>query len=875
MRLEFEQPVSTFPLAETESLDEISISPDFENLLKKGIAAAQSGDRDQARVLLTKAAAYEPRSEDAWMWLASISEYPEELLAFLNNVLNINPENERALEWRKATISLLAKTLVQRGVSAHAEGKSEMAAQCFEQAILHDSECEMAWFWKASLTSDHDQREALLDRVLAINPENQDAKNELDVIAGARIQAALDDARSAAERGDSRTALELLGRVFEAEPNKVSAWELKARVAEDTDDKLEALEKVLELDPENQSAKAEVEAIANARIQTAIDNAKAAADSGDTESALKMVGHVISAAPENVNAWLLKGSLLSDMDGQAEAFNKVLELDPQNTEATAELAEIEKKRSQSAVADAKAAAVTGDTATALTILAQALAVAPDNLDAWMLRSHLAMGMQDKLEALERVLELDPDNAAARSSYDFLASTTRPAEPVAEEPQIEAAEEPAVEAAPETVLESALEPVFETADEPKTEDLAFANAVTDDHEIEVSQMADAEPALSEKDYAYTETVTLHAADLEEAIDKDPDVAPVEERAADAPVDPFHITEEPVEGGRSAEQMFGPVDDEIDADSDTVEKLSPWADLAEHDAGYTNGNAHHVDDLASSDDIEFTVPADAATESFDQMSAVALLTGVSCPFCSSMNEPQSFECSSCAATLSLSDIGSLLGNNRANREVIQNAVTQMEGEWNLREFDEKEMTSLALGHFNLQNFEPALKYLQEASRLNPNDVILAGQVNAVAIRLDEMRRQDENRESMPKGKTILVVDDSPTVRKLISGKLEKAGHTVVCAVDGVDALAKLESELPDLVLLDITMPRMDGYEVCKQIRSDPAAKGLPVVMISGKDGFFDKVRGRMAGTTGYITKPFGPETLMKAIETYLVDSSGSPE
>ncbi|PYT00578.1 MAG: hypothetical protein DMF63_08150 [Acidobacteria bacterium] len=122
-------------------------------------------------------------------------------------------------------------------------------------------------------------------------------------------------------------------------------------------------------------------------------------------------------------------------------------------------------------------------------------------------------------------------------------------------------------------------------------------------------------------------------------------------------------------------------------------------------------------------------------------------------------------------------------------------------------------------------------------------------------------------MPKGKSILVVDDSPTVRKLISGKLEKCGHEVICANDGVEAMERLEHFVPDLVLLDITMPRMDGYQVCKQIRSNDATRDVTVVMISGKDGFFDKVRGRMAGTTGYITKPFGPETLMKAVEMYL--------
>lgn len=90
-----------------------------------------------------------------------------------------------------------------------------------------------------------------------------------------------------------------------------------------------------------------------------------------------------------------------------------------------------------------------------------------------------------------------------------------------------------------------------------------------------------------------------------------------------------------------------------------------------------------------------------------------------------------------------------------------------------------------------------------------------------------------------------------------------------------MATIETIVPDLVLLDIAMPRMDGYQVCKLIRSNEAVKDVPVVMISGKDGFFDKVRGRMAGTTGYITKPFGPETLMKALETYLIPETAAAE
>jgi len=257
-----------------------------------------------------------------------------------------------------------------------------------------------------------------------------------------------------------------------------------------------------------------------------------------------------------------------------------------------------------------------------------------------------------------------------------------------------------------------------------------------------------------------------------------------------------------------------------------------------------------------------------QSEEPRQAVANIPGIPCPFCWENNDPLAFSCKNCHAALTLSDIESLISNPYVDRSAVLTAVTQMEAEWNLREFAAEELVWLAIGHMNLGNHTQGLKYLQEAFMLRPNDVILAGQINTLTIRLDEMQRQNEIDEGRPKGRTILVVDDSATVRKLISGKLEKSGHTVVCAEDGVEALTKIRAHMPDLVLLDITMPKMDGYEVCRQIRSNPDSKDIPVVMISGKDGFFDKVRGRMAGTTAYITKPFGPETLMKALETYLM-------
>jgi twitching motility two-component system response regulator PilG len=215
--------------------------------------------------------------------------------------------------------------------------------------------------------------------------------------------------------------------------------------------------------------------------------------------------------------------------------------------------------------------------------------------------------------------------------------------------------------------------------------------------------------------------------------------------------------------------------------------------------------------------------------------------------------------------------ILAYSEADNDVLRKAVEQMEVEDAQRGLESDELVTLAIGHINLKNLRKGLECLQKAAKLDPNNVVIESQANSLAIRLSEIEEKENAHNSMPKDKTIMVVDDSATVRKLISGKLEKCGHIVITAVDGMDAMSKLGDIVPDLILLDITMPRMDGYQVCKLIRNSDATKEIPIVMISGKDGFFDKVRGRMAGTTGYITKPFGPETLMKMLDTYLVQES----
>ena len=116
--------------------------------------------------------------------------------------------------------------------------------------------------------------------------------------------------------------------------------------------------------------------------------------------------------------------------------------------------------------------------------------------------------------------------------------------------------------------------------------------------------------------------------------------------------------------------------------------------------------------------------------------------------------------------------------------------------------------------------------------------------------------------PRPKTVLVVDDSRTIRKLAAMTMGGAGFRVIEAEDGSDAVDRIrEHGVPDLILLDVAMPGMDGYEFCRTIRLNPDTRRVPVVMLTGKDGFFDKIRGKLAGTNAHLSKPLNPNVLLQ--------------
>ena len=677
MKLEFESNTFTIPYAQaglsSAAIDnQPSSSPaGISEMLRAGIKAAQEGSRAEARGLLVQVTEAEPDNENAWMWMASISEYPEELLIFLNNVLNVNPHNQRALEWAQATKSLLANAFVQRGVDASNASNKDVAKQCFWQAIVHDARHETAWMQLAAVSDSAEEKTSYLQKVLNINPANESASDLLKTVRIQAAQSLLRRANSAAVAGERDTAGEMLADVLKQAPDFEDAWILKSYLADSFSEKITCFERVLSLNPENEMA---ISGLASLRAMMARSEAKKALEQS-----------IVLGAEDSANDELLVA------DAVQIASEEVLEAEIVSVESW------EEAEDSGIIIESK--------------------------------------MVENFESSQNKIEEQGRN-------------------------------------------------FENTE------VRFMNEINE-------QMP---PEKIENTYG---NYSFQQAALQQ-----PEFGDIQPGA-----------EAPAAGNENS--------------------------------SYKTGNLQMENREVFSNEIAFK----SAEET------------IACPFCHAENEANAFVCNSCRTILSLSNLEMLLAHTEADQELLRQSIERMEGEKNFRDFSHVEMKNLAVGHINLKNFRQGISYLQKSSQLNPNDVVLSSQVNALKIRLAEIEQQEIVQSQMSKNRKVLIVDDSATVRKLISSKLEKSGHEVVSAVDGIEALEKIKEFTPDLILLDINMPRMDGYQVCKLFRMHEATKDVPIVMISGNDGFFDKVRGRMAGTTGYITKPFGPETLMKTLETYI--------
>lgn len=587
-------------------------------LLSEGIKAAQAGYRVKARTALLRASELDSSSESTWLWLASISEYPEELLVYLTNVLDINPENRRAIEWTLATKSLLSKTFVQRGIDAAEEKKNEYAAQCFNQALEYDQTTSTAWLWMASLCDSDEGKITYFERVLAVDPANDTARAGLLAARNLISQRQLTEARSAAVAGKTVEAQELLNAIIDENPHSEDAWILKAHLAESFEDKIIAFERVLQ-----------------------INSGNAAALHG-RDSLLSIIEIVSPRAFAHAS---------DDLPGRDKSSSP----------------------------------------------AGAAGVMPQTLH----------------------IEAESEMQAANDAVEIISCVEKDASSLSE------------------------------------------------------------VAVSHAEMSFTE---LELVPVQVSVEHDNSSVGTQE-------------------SKSPEYQDTPIDwNTLPADvPKTGNEFQPVVpEICSQPAKSENGSFQ-------ANEIEFRTDDPCLIESAAAKGSTVKAVVTAEDFCSADNSAQTLFAARPVEVVADSPVVSEISD--------------------------------AVSHFQKSN--------------NLEDI----------------------NHGVSQAKTILVVDDSPTVRKLIAGKLAKCGHDVFCVSDGVEAMERLNTIVPDLILLDITMPRMDGYQVCRLIRNNRATQNVPVVMISGKDGFFDKVRGRMAGTSGYITKPFGPETLMKAVETYLNDAAGA--
>lgn len=134
-------------------------------------------------------------------------------------------------------------------------------------------------------------------------------------------------------------------------------------------------------------------------------------------------------------------------------------------------------------------------------------------------------------------------------------------------------------------------------------------------------------------------------------------------------------------------------------------------------------------------------------------------------------------------------------------------------------------------------------------------------------DESQQSGSQQAPLQLNVKVMVIDDSKTIRRSAETLLKKVGCEVVTATDGFEALAKITEHHPDIIFVDIMMPRLDGYQTCALIKNNQTFKSTPVIMLSSKDSIFDRARGRIVGSEEYLTKPFSKEDLIGAINAHV--------
>ena len=225
--------------------------------------------------------------------------------------------------------------------------------------------------------------------------------------------------------------------------------------------------------------------------------------------------------------------------------------------------------------------------------------------------------------------------------------------------------------------------------------------------------------------------------------------------------------------------------------------------------------------------------------------AIVDSWTCPLCEVHIAGQIEKCHSCGAVQDPNDLDAIANNDRVDETLLLRAISKWKTQEQSRTTAEGQFV-LGLAYLNLHRSADAIPYLKQGLELAP-DADLLQTVKRIEAR-----------------KTLLVVDDSSTVRRFVSIIAERKGWRITTAADGEEALRWLQGSTPDLMLLDVMMPGLSGYQVCQAVRKMGKKAQLPVILFSG--GFLDRIKGKLAGVTDYLAKPFEAEALTKLLGRY---------
>lgn len=569
-----------------------------------------------------------------------------------------------------------------------------------------------------------------------------------------------------------------------------------------------------------------------------------AAKAGEKELARKCFIQALQQNPRHDLIWLCLASVTESQQMRLNYLNKVTELSPGDPKAEAFLRVTKMQFAEELMARANKAIKQGDSWQATHCLLHAVEVDPGNENAWLGLARLAEPPEDPEMLLFRVLSINPNNERARAQLEEIQAQRPQSQPA----QLGRPQPAAVEASPVAAEDTDPEDI-----QPQEEEAVEEEVIKEDKAITAAPESDAWEGVEE-----------FAAEPEQLLEQ-ASVAPVADYVRNKLEDVWALPE--------------PVSDLPDMDP-TPETLPPNPVSGKPANGYDVsqwGVAEKALGSAATEEELDEEMLDRLVDDVPNPRASATLKSARdrCPLCDRELDEFTLQCGGCGGRLLPSAFIDRMGDRDSeglDRRQIMLAAARYSRIIASDPDDASAHYKLAIAYLNLRHTEAALRCLRRSCELRP-DATLAAEIihlSRTQTRVTEAAQSEKamrnSLEEFEAGvrQSVLIVDDSPTVRKSVATTLEKCGYQVISAADGHDGLAKIRVLKPNVVLLDVVMPRMDGYEVCKTIRE--TEKDLPIIMLSGKDGLFDKMRGKMAGCTAYLTKPFDNKALVETVRKY---------